>query len=69
MAGEIIIQRLCANCGDHHGRGEVCATHWEARLTGLEDAQAGEPTHAEEWPSGTYGHADYWLGFYGSEAK
>lgn len=69
MAGEIIIQRLCANCGDHHGRGEVCATHWEARLTGLEDAQAGEPTHADEWPSGTYGHADYWLGFYGSEAK
>lgn len=55
--------RKCPNCGEQHGRGEVCATHWEARLTGVEDAQSGEPIHAEEWPSGVYGHADYWLGY------
>ena len=34
----------------------------EARRAGRHDALAGSEEHAERWPSGTYGHADYWLG-------
>lgn len=61
--------RKCANCGSAiESFPHYCAVNWPARLTGLEDGRAGEATHAAEWPSGTYGHADYWLGFY-NDAK
>ena len=56
--------RKCANCGDHHEAGPVCAINWPARLAGQEDAGSGDPLHAKEYPTGTYGHADYWLGYY-----
>lgn len=59
----------CANCGDTHTADEVCRVHWEARLTGHEDRQTGEASNAKHWPSGQYGHADYWIGFYGGETR
>lgn len=58
----------CWNCGDNHTPDEVCAINWEARLTGHEDSKTGEPAQAAQWPRGQYGHADYWIGFYGSKA-
>lgn len=61
--------RRCANCGDTHRADEVCAVHWEARLTGHEDQQVGVPEHQTEWPSGHYGHADYWIGYHGGKPK
>lgn len=59
----------CWNCGTSHFQDEVCATNWVARLTGHEDRAAGEAIHAEQWPSGEYGHADYWIGYHGGEAR
>ena len=64
-----VVERLCKNCGASHYPHETCLVHWEARLTGHEDAQTGSPRHAGEWPQGRYGHADYWVGFYGGDKK
>ena len=57
-------KRRCANCGDRHEAGPVCAINWPARLAGEEDGRSGDPVHAEEYPTGAYGHADYWLGYH-----
>ena len=61
--------RRCKNCGHEHWADETCPVHWEARLTGHEDRQRGEAVHALEWPSGQYGYADYWIGFYGGDKE
>ena len=70
MVGHVAsLLRRCKNCGHEHWADEVCMVHWEARLTGHEDRQAGEAAHAAQWPSGQYGHADYWIGFYGGDKE
>ena len=35
----------------------------EARQDGRLDALTGKSERAAKWPAGTYGHADYWLGW------
>jgi hypothetical protein len=55
---------VCRNCGERHHAKEVCPPHMEARIAGSVDRIKGEPAAAERWPSGTYGHADYWIGYY-----
>jgi hypothetical protein len=60
--------RLCRNCGSRHAAKAVCPPHLEARIAGRDDAIKGQPAGAERWPSGRYGHADYWIGFYAGRA-
>jgi hypothetical protein len=55
---------MCRNCGARHAAKTVCPPHLEARIAGRADGINGEPAGAERWPSGTYGHADYWIGYY-----
>jgi hypothetical protein len=60
---------ICRNCGWRHAAKTVCPPHLEARITGRTDGIKGEPSAAaERWPSGSYGHADYWIGFYAGQA-
>jgi hypothetical protein len=59
---------VCRNCGSRHHAKEVCEKHHEAFLAGWTDAIRDLPPAAERWPSGTYGHADYWIGFYAGQA-
>jgi hypothetical protein len=59
---------VCRNCGWRHAAKEVCPPHLEARLAGRTDGIKGEPSADERWPSGSYGHADYWIGYYAGQA-
>jgi hypothetical protein len=42
---------------------KIAPPHVEARRLGVIDGTAGLRRSAQRWPSGTYGHADYELGF------
>lgn len=42
---------------------KVVIPHAQARRDGVEDGKSGDRRNAHRWPSGTYGHADYELGF------
>lgn len=53
----------CKNCGTAHPAKTVCAPNTEARRAGEQDRRNGARRHAERWPPGTYGHADYELGY------
>jgi hypothetical protein len=55
---------VCRNCGSRHAAKTVCPPHFEARVAGRVDGLIGKPLRAEQWPAGTYGHADYWIGYY-----
>jgi hypothetical protein len=59
---------MCRNCGSRHAAKTVCPPHLEARIAGRNDALRGQPIRAERWPSGRYGHADYWIGYYAGQA-
>lgn len=48
-------------------RTKLVPPHEEARKAGFEDGWKKTRARAGNWPSGTYGHADYELGYAMSE--
>lgn len=58
--------RICRNCSWPHPADKTCPPNWSARLAGEEDRRHGEMIQSGKWPPGTYGHADYMLGFWNS---
>jgi hypothetical protein len=57
------MSRRCKICGTPHVARAVCAPNGEARQAGEQDGRNGSRRHADRWPPGTYGHADYELGY------